>query len=256
MNALAASTVVDDTNNGLAIVVDGKTSQGLTLAAGTYTPTALQAVAAAINAAPELAGASVNVAVVGNKLSITSTRYGLASEVAVSSGTALPALGFLGGESAQGKDVAGSFLVNGVTETALGQGQFLTGDQANANTAALEVRVTLTPAQVGVGIQVPVSVSNGLAAQVNNLLNGLSDPVSGRFKQVDDDYQTSLAKLKEQEAQQNTYIQTRTAQLQAQFAAMEQTLNQLQVATNAINALSQNLTSSSNSKSGSGSSTA
>ena len=37
------------------------------------------------------------------------------------------------------------------------------------------------PADVGTGIQVPVTVSNGLAAQLGNLLNGLTDPVTGRF---------------------------------------------------------------------------
>ncbi len=65
-------------------------------------------------------GDSVSAAVVNNNLTITSSRYGAAAQVTMNSGTALAALGFTGGESAKGTDVAGSFLVNGVTEAAIG----------------------------------------------------------------------------------------------------------------------------------------
>ena len=50
----------------------------------------------------------------------------------------------------------------------------------NLGAEFLEVRVTLTPSDVGTGIQAPVTVSNGLAAQLSNVLTGLSDPVSIR----------------------------------------------------------------------------
>jgi flagellar hook-associated protein 2 len=243
-NALAASTVIDNSNNTFTIGLDGKTSQPLTLPSGTYTRTALaQAVTAAINGASSLAGAGINVGVTNNNLVLTSNRYGSTSLITMQSGTALAALGFLGGESAQGRDVAGNFLVGGAVEPALGQGQFLTGNQGNTNTAALEVRVTLTPADVGTGMQTSVSVSNGLAAQLNNVLANLSDPVTGRFHQVDGDYQAALTQIANQETQQKAYIQAKTAQLQAQFAAMEQTLNKLQAASSAITALAQSLTS-------------
>jgi len=254
-NALAASTVIDNSNNTFTISLDGKTSQPLTLASGTYTQSALaQAVAAAINGTTSLAGAGINVGVTNNNLTLTSNRFGSTSQVTMQSGTALAALGFVGGESAQGRDVAGSFLVGGVTEPAVGDGQFLTGNQGNAHTAALEVRVTLTPADVGTGIQTSVSVSNGLAAQLGNVLTGLSDPVTGRFQQVDSDYQAALTEISNQETQQNAYIQAKTTQLQTQFAAMEQTLAQLQAASSAISTLTQNLTTNSTSNSSSNSS--
>src|SRR4029077_10051250 len=128
------------------------------------------------------------------------------------SGTALAALGFLGGESAQGRDVVGSFLVNGVTEPALGSGQFLSGNPSNANTADLELRVTLTAAQVGSGLQAPVTVSRGIASQLDKVMTGLFDPINGRLKQITDSFTASLQAISTQETQQNTYIQAKTAQ--------------------------------------------
>ncbi len=95
-------------------------------------------------------------------------------------------------------------------------------------------------------MQAPVTVSNGLAAQMNNLLTNLSDPVSGRFQQVDNGYQASLTDIAKQITQQNAYIQLKTTQLQDEFAAMEQTLAKLQAASSAINSFTQTLSSSLN----------
>src|SRR5439155_441288 len=71
--------------------------------------------------------------------------------------------------------------------------------------------------------------------------------VTGRFQQVDSDYQASLDLLDKQETEQKTYIQSKTSQLQTQFAVMEQTLSKLQAASGAIGALAANLLSSSSS---------
>src|SRR5205823_4832975 len=117
--ALAASTVIDNTNNILTISLDGKTAQPITLASGTYTRAALaQVVATAVNSAAGLSGATIAASITGNDLTLTSMRYGSDSGLDVLSGSALTALGFAGGETAQGRDVVGSFLINGATETA------------------------------------------------------------------------------------------------------------------------------------------
>ena len=234
--ALAGSTVVDGTNNTFTVNVDGTTSDSLTLTAGTYSPTQLaQAVASAINNDAALKGATVTANVNGSgQLDIQSSTYGLASQVTMESGTALSTLGYQAGAIAKGVDVAGNFVVNGVTEAATGNGQYLSGNSGNANTSGLQVNVTLNAAQVGSGISVPVTVSNGIAAQLSNFLSGLSNPVTGRFQQIDSGYQSQITALQAEQTTENTYIQTKTTQLQNQFAQMEETLAQLQNSSNII----------------------
>ncbi len=59
-NPLAASIVIDSTNNTFDVRVNNRTSSQMTLAAGTYTPSALAAaIQAAINANSDLAGSQV-----------------------------------------------------------------------------------------------------------------------------------------------------------------------------------------------------
>ena len=260
-NALAASTVINGTNNTFTVNVDGKTSDPLTLASGTYTPSQLaQAAAAAINGDAGLEGEAINASVNGsNQLVLTSNVYGSASQVTMDNGTALSALGFQAGASAKGVDVAGNFVVNGNTEPAIGSGQFLTGDSGNANTAGLELQVNLTPAQVGSGVNTSVTVSNGIAAQLSNFITSLTNPATGRFLQVDNGYQAQLTAIQNQITQQNSYIQQKTTQLQNQFATMEETLAQLQSSSSIITAAAANFNainssiSNSNSSSSSGS---
>jgi flagellar hook-associated protein 2 len=258
--ALAASTVIDTSNNTLTVNVDGQTSDALTLASGTYTPSQLaQAVQSAINGDAALKGEAVNASVNGSgQLVLSSNVYGSGSQVTVESGTALSALGFDAGATAKGIDVAGNFVVNGVTEAATGSGQILSGNSGNANTAGLEVQVTLTPAQVGSGISAAVTVSNGIAAQLNNYLSTLTNPATGQFVQIDSGYQTQITGIQSDITAENTYIQQKTTQLQTQFAAMEETLAKLQqsssIITQAAQSFAANLTSATSSSSSSSSS--
>ena len=233
--ALGASTVINGSNNSFVVKIDGATSSTLTLANGTYTATALaQAVQSAINSDTALLGRHVNVGLVTNKLTITSDRFGLASEVITQSGNALTTLGFTAGGSASGRDVVGSFVVDGVTETARGTGQFLQGDSGNANTADLQVRVTLSPAQIGAGLDTSLTVTRGIASQLDNVLNSIFDPVNGRLKTIDDGFQESIELLEEQKIKQNEIMESRRVSLQKQFAAMERVLSQLQSASNFV----------------------
>ena len=90
-NGLAASTIINNTNNTLNFTVDGQTSQTLTLAAGTYTPAALaNELQAEINGNSSLAGRNVTVTVNNhNQLVVTSASFGSSSNVAVGTGSAL-----------------------------------------------------------------------------------------------------------------------------------------------------------------------
>jgi flagellar hook-associated protein 2 len=228
-NALAASTVITSANNTFTISVDGVTSDTLTLADGTYTPQALaQQLQTAINSSTSLAGRQVTVSLDGGKLRITSSSYGAVSRATIGTGTALTPLGFAGTETSQGQDVAGYFVVNGVVEAATGSGQFLVGNPDNANTADLQVRVTLSPAQLGAGATADVTVTRGIASQVDSILNSLLDPLTGRMKSIEDGFQTSIDDIKKQIDRQNALMEARRETLVEQFTAMEGIISQLQ----------------------------
>lgn len=229
-SALAASTTIDATNNALSLTIDG-VAVNVTLASGSYTAAALsQAVQGAINASPDLTGRRVAVGLDAGRLTITSASYGSTSQIAIGTGSANAALGLSGSETGQGKDVAGSFLVGGVTETAKGIGQLLIGDTGNANSADVQLRVTLTPAQVGAGTTADLTITRGIASKVDIALNSLLDPVSGRMKALDDDFKSQLDDLDAQTKRQNDFIAARRQNLLQQFATMESTLAKLQSA--------------------------
>src|SRR5262249_46141522 len=152
----------------------------------------------------------------------------------ITSGTALAALGFTGGETDLGLDVAGRFVVNGQPEAATGSRQILTGNDDNSNTAGMQVRVALTPAQVGSGVQADLTVTRGVASQLGVVLDRLFDPINGRLKTIDDGFNSTLDDLEKNKASITDSMNNKQQQLLAQFNAMEETLSQLQSASNIL----------------------
>jgi flagellar hook-associated protein 2 len=254
-NALAGSITIDNTNNTLALTLDGK-AFSVTLATGTYTATSLASMLQnSINAATAQNGRQISVGLQGNQLTFTSNSYGSNSQVAVGNGSANAPLGLAGTETATGTDVAGDFLVNGKVEAATGNGQYLVGNGGNANTAALQVHVTLNPAQVGAGAQANLMVTRGFASSLASVLNNLTDPQTGRLKIINDGFNQQLTNLQQDQTRETTAMNTQQQQLQSEFAAMENTLAQLQAASSAVNSLYALLPTSSSSSSSSGSKT-
>jgi flagellar hook-associated protein 2 len=227
--ALAGSITINSSNNTFTLTVNGNTSATITLAQGTYTPAALvQEVQAEINKDSQIGNNQVTVSLdASNKLKFTSQTYGAASQVRIGTGTALTALGLAGTESANGQNVAGYFVVNGVHEAATGNGQFLTGSSGNAHTQDLEVRVTLTPAQVGSQMQSNLTVSRGIASQLSQVLNRYLDPITGRLKSINDSLQTQSDDIQKQIDFQTQMMQQQQQALVQQFAALEGTVSQL-----------------------------
>ena len=203
----------------------------------------------AVNSDTDLTGRRISVGVQAGQLTLSSASFGSASRLSIGAGTANAALGLTGTENAVGTDVVGSFVVNGVTEQATGVGQFLTGNQNNANTAGLEVRVTLTPTQVGGGTQADLSITRGIASQLDRLMSSLTDPVTGRFKTIDDSFNQQVTDLEAQKTQQTNAMNAKQQQLQTEFANMETTLAKLQAASSTVSGLSSSLTGSSSSSS-------
>jgi flagellar hook-associated protein 2 len=226
-NALASSNVITSANNTFTLQVEGVKSAPISITPGTYTPDQLTAqMQQQINASNSLNGNLVAVTVNGDgKLQITSQLYGAASSVVMGTGTAVGSdgpLGFNGGESGTGTDVAGDFLVNGQVEKATGYGQYLTGNSGNANTAGLEVQSTLSAPG-----SAKLTVAQGLAGQLNQVLNNYLNPVSGQLVTVNNQYQTEINNINSEITADNSRLQRETTTLQQRFAAMETTVNNL-----------------------------
>jgi flagellar hook-associated protein 2 len=249
--ALAASTTINSGNNTFSLSVDGQNTGNITLASGTYTPAQLAAlVQSAINA--QLSGPSVAVSVNGsNDLVINSKSYGAHSNVTVgSSGTALSALGLTASQTGSGQDVAGSFLYNGVSEAATGNGQYLTSNSSNKYTGGLEILSTLTPAQITGTPEGTLTFTQGVAAQLGNVLTRMLDPVNGQLTLATQALQSQSDNIGQAITKQQQSMQVQQQQLLAEFTNMESVLAQLQTAGNSLTNSLTSFTPTSGSSSG------
>lgn len=225
-NAIGNSITINGTNNQLVVRIDDTTSSTITLGQGTYTQLTLaKELETQIDASLASQGRSVSVSLTDSRLVLTSDRYGSASETTIVSGTALTALGFDGTETDRGQDVGGEFLVNGIPEAAVGVGQILTGLSTNANTADLAIRSTLPGVQNQPGADTTLSVTSGLAAKLNNVLQDLLDPVSGRLKVISERFERNADEARASTTKETQMLDDRKASLLRQFASLEQTIN-------------------------------
>lgn len=220
----AATVIITPANAALQLKVNGLLASGVSLPAGTYTPETLVAMLQQrINASQALEGNPVAVSLDGGgRIQIASQQYGASSAVEIVGGTALADLGLTAGQTSTGTNVAGHFLVNGKTETATGTGQVLTGAAGNANTDGLQVRSSLPAAG-----SANVTVGQGLASRLTAVLNKYMDASNGRFKAINDTFTQQTTDIDKTITRQNDALTAKTAQLQAQFAAMETAVNQL-----------------------------
>ncbi len=232
-STLAASTVIDSSNNEISITIDGIESSVLTLEAGTYTRTEIaEHLQDLIEADPKLVGRGVEVTLDADALRITSDAYGAASEVTIGSGSALASLGFDGTETDNGLNVAGKFIVGGVDELATGKGQLLAGVADSENTADLEVRVTLSAAQVVAGPEATMTISRGIGSRLKLLTDSLLDPINGRVETVNDGFEDNVASIQESIDRLNEQFEAEQERLVRQFVALETAVSDLQATGN------------------------
>jgi len=168
----------------------------------------------------ELVGASVE----NGKLRIDAKKYGTAGNFTLASNFASSGSNSgvgVGGEgtAAAGLDVAGT--ING--EAANGSGQFLTGKVGNAKTDGLQVQVTGS-ATGSVGT---IGYSRGAASLMMDLVSGFTDATKGSLSTVDKGLQTQIDSLDKDMTTISDRITSKTAQLKARFAAMEDALAKL-----------------------------
>jgi flagellar hook-associated protein 2 len=231
-SALAATTVINGANNTFSITIDGELSGTLTLNDGSYSRQEIaDHLEELINSADDLMGRSVAVNLESDTLRITSEAYGSNSQVTIGSGTALGDLGFAGTETDDGLDVAGKFVVDGVDETATGTGRLLVGDASNEHTAGIQLKVTLTSSQLQAGTDANLTITRGIASQLDQEIDGLLDSVSGQIKVANDGFEDRIEYIDASIERLNELFAARQASLQKQFVALEMAMNQLQNST-------------------------
>lgn len=225
--AVAASTVITSANRSLELKLDGETAT-VQLNEGTYTAQQLaDHLEQIINESESFPSREINVSLSGGALQLTSAKYGLTSDLEVKSGTAVSALGLTVGLKDNGRDVVGSFVVDGQTEAAVGRGRLLTGDPDNENTADLQVQITLSPSEVVAGAEGTLTVSRGLASSLDQVLGKLLDNEDGLLTSVDDGFDGQLKSLQTSIDRQTKLFDLQQQSIRKQFQALETAISQL-----------------------------
>jgi flagellar hook-associated protein 2 len=210
--------------------------QSIALPAGTYDNNQLAAMLrAAINGNTTFSGAGdaveTSVDATGT-LTLSSSRYGAASNIALTALTGSPVSGIFGGATpAVGTDIAGT--IGGVAAT--GSGQTLSGAPGSA---ADGMKLAITGGAIGE--RGTVTFSQGYAYQLNNLaasfigtsglITGKSDGINVSIKDVatrKDAFNTRLADIEKRYRAQFTALDTMLASMQSTSSYLTQQLASL-----------------------------
>jgi flagellar hook-associated protein 2 len=224
---VAGSTVITSANRSLELKLDGKTAT-VQLNEGTYTAQQLaDHIEKIINESEEFPAREINVSLASGALHLTSAKYGLTSDLEIVSGTAIADLGLTAGLKDNGRDVVGSFIVNGKTEAAVGRGRLLTGDPDNENTADLQVQITLSPSDIVAGAEGTITVSRGLASSLDQVVGKLLNNEDGLLTSVDDGFDGQLKSLQTSIDRQKKLFDLQEQSIRKQFQALETAISQL-----------------------------
>ncbi len=122
------------------------------------------------------------------------------------------------------------------TEPATGSGRILTGNKENANTADLQLLVSLTPSQVGAGgVHTDLTVTRGIAAGIDQVLGSLLDQQFSVVKNANDALDRRIEVLDESIERLNERFEGREQALLRRFAEMEAAIGELQSAGDFLN---------------------
>ena len=228
-STIGSSIVIGSKHKTISIDVDGINSGDLTLTEGTYTQQELaEHLQSVINQSSELGARDVAVTVVDNKLKIESLIYGTRSEIGNLSGEGAANLGFSGTEYGKGKDVAGYFVVDGVTEQATGKGQTLSGDNDNEKSSGLQLLVTLNSSQISGTNTSELTVTRGFAAELSGLIGQMLEEENGRFASSIKAFENQIEGIDASAERLNRVFEAKQQQLVNQFVGIESTISSLQ----------------------------
>ena len=218
---IAALTINAGSNDTLAVKVDGVAAT-VTLAAGVYTATSLAAeIQSKINGASALstAGVKVTVTQAAGVLTMTSNRYGSASTVTLTGGTARSDLFGTPTETA-GVDVAGT--IGGAAAT--GSGQRLKG---TGNALGLE----LTVSGGSTGDRGTVNFSRGYAYELDQLVTTIlkdDSKIDSRVEGIN----VSIKDIATRRESMERRLVAVEARIRAQFTALDVLMSRMQTTSN------------------------
>jgi flagellar hook-associated protein 2 len=229
--AAAGLTIQAGINDTLQIQLDGLTST-ITLDAAVYADaTALSAqIQSKINSVADFKKSNSTIAVSQNAgiLTLTSSRYGSASNIIITGGNGQANLQFAGATNTTGLDVAGK--INGISAT--GSGQKLT---ATSSSAANGISIVVTGGALG--DRGTVSYSQGYAYQFGQLstsLLGTGGPIAARI----DGINSSIKGIGENRNDLNLRLAATEKRYRAMFSNLDLTISRM---TSTSNYLAQQL---------------
>ncbi|HED38973.1 MAG TPA: flagellar hook protein [Chromatiales bacterium] len=216
----SGSIVVDTTNDALAFAIDGIPTGTITLSNGTYTGAELaNELQVRINGAQPLKdeGVSVNVSFdnTSELFTITSTRYGEASKVDISSVEG-GGFGLSVGNGVVGVNVEGTIG----NQAATGDGRILTG---NVDAAGLQIEVTGSE----LGRYGSLSFSRGIADKLNSLIDEML-AADGTLESRIDGVGNRIEGISEQRIALDSRLLALEERMRAKFIAMDILVGQLQ----------------------------
>ncbi|HRA88572.1 MAG TPA: flagellar filament capping protein FliD [Planctomycetaceae bacterium] len=241
-SALNSTVAIGASNNQLALKING-TEATVTLASGSYNQQELaNLLETTLNSTSSLAGSPVSVGLADTSLKISTKGFGSTSKIEILSGSAMADLGLVAAQSATGKDVVGTFRINGENETATGRGQMLAGDTLNANTDGLQVRVTLSAANISSETDAELTVTRGLGAILNKSLDEMLAAHNGLAATTNTGFDKQLTDLQASMDRQQAVFDRQQEQLSKQFSALESAISSLQSTSSYVSAQLANLT--------------
>lgn len=225
--------VLNSSNNRLKFILDGINSDEIILSEKTYNSTSelVKEIQQKLDNDDKIGKYGMTVEWVSTGadsgyLNFSAATYGSNSSVnivAALPSSAYATLGMLSGAGHSGLDVAGT--ING--EKATGKGLYLTGDEDNATTDGLKIKITLDSSQVVVGSEGTITVTRGLGARLGDRLDSFTMSGDGLFDRRIASNQKQAEQIKERIADIDERLLLRRERLLLQFRRMEEVLGQL-----------------------------
>ena len=160
-------------------------------------------------------------------LKLTSGIYGSSQTIAIYASqmnSAYSALGMSAGNFTEGKDVEGT--ISG--ESATGNGQTLVGDEGNALTDGLKLKITYTENDNLIGTEGSVEVIKGLATKIDEALENITKSIDGSIARRTTALENQIKYMDERIADFDERLTSRKNDLYQEFLAMESALSQFE----------------------------
>jgi flagellar capping protein FliD len=214
--------------NRFQVTVDGRRSEEMELEPKEYTVgDYARALQNKITNDKQVGDRGVRVMVEGNRIRVLSGRFGTTSGIAFSAvnGALTAGVGLLNGESAPGKDVAGTIA----GRPAEGSGQLLKSKEGDDSGAAgLRLLVKLNENQLSAtGPESKVTVTRGVASRIATYLAGFADPNKGQFKRMTDTLRSQITTIDAQLSRMEERIEAKRHGLQEKFSRLEVQMSKL-----------------------------